>query len=195
MTPRRSTEVGPMPENLEGRTKAELETAIGELEGSAAPLQQQLAAIRAEIDGLRTELRRRERMAQLERRKAVRAELAAGKMTGLVEIISGAVNLGGSGVLDDYRFFRDSATEVRLVYASSSRQSLSFSDGTAAEEAVNLATARELYLRGWEFGTPRARGVRVYAAGTRAERVVPATEIHVEARIPPGRGPGPDPGR
>ena len=56
-------------------------------------------------------------------------------------------------------------------------------------------TARELYLRGWEFGTPRARGVRVYAAGTRAERVVPATEIHVEARIPPGRGPGPDPGR
>jgi hypothetical protein len=182
-----------MPDNLEGLTDAELETAINELGGTAAPLQRQLAAIRAEVDGLRTELRRRERMAQLERRKAVRADLAAGRMAGLVEIISGAVDLGGSGVLDDYRFFRDSATEVRLGYASSGRQSLSFCDGTATEEADSLATARALYLRGWEFGTPQARGVRVYAAGTRAERVVPATEIHVEARIPPGADPGTDP--
>jgi hypothetical protein len=112
----------------------------------------------------------------------VRAELAAGNLAGLVEVVSGAVDPGGTGVLDDYRFLRESATEVRLGYASSSHQSLSFSDGTATEEADNLATARELYARGWEFGTPQARGVRVYAAGTRAERVVPATEIHVEAR-------------
>jgi hypothetical protein len=179
-----------MPDNLEGLTDAELETAINELEGSAAPLQRQLAAIRAKVDGLSTELRRRERMAQLERRKAVRADLAAGKMAGLVEIISGAIDPGGSGLLDEYRFFRDSATEVRLGYASSGRQSLSFCDGTATEEADNLATARELYLRGWEFGTPHARGVRVYAAGTRAERVVPATEIHVEARTLPEADPG-----
>jgi hypothetical protein len=180
-----------MPDNLEGLSDSELATAIGELEGSAAPLQQQLAALRAEVDGMRTELRRRERMAQLEQRKAVRADLAAGKMAGLVEIVAGAIDLGGSGVLDDYRFFRESATEVRLGYASSSGQSLSFCDGTATEDADNMATARELYLRGWEFGTPQARGVRVYAAGTRAERVVPATEIHVVARNSPGTDPGP----
>jgi hypothetical protein len=178
-----------MPDNLDGLTDDELKAAISELEGSAAPLQQRLAAIRAEVDGLRTELRRRLRMAQLDQRKAVRADLAAGKIAALVEVVSGAIDLGGSGVLDDYRFFRDSATEVRLGYASSSRQSLSFSDGKATEEADNLATASQLFLRGWEFGTPQARGVRVYAAGTRAERVVPATDIHVEARIPPvGRG-------
>ena len=171
-----------MPDSLEGSTDAELKATISEFEGRAAPLQQQLAAIRAEVDAVRTELRRRERMAQLGQRQAVRAELAAGNLAGLVEVVSGAVDPGGTGVLDDYRFLRESATEVRLGYASSSRQSFSFSDGTATEEADNLATARELYARGWEFGTPQARGVRVYAAGTRAERVVPATEIHVEAR-------------
>jgi hypothetical protein len=171
-----------MPESLESSTEAELKAAIVELEGRAVPLQKQLAAIRVEVEAVRTELRRRERMAQLGRRQAVRAELAAGRVAGLVEVVSGAIEPGGSGVLDDYRFLRESATEVRLGYASSSHQSLSFSDGSATAEAEDLAAARELYARGWDFGTPQARGVRIYAAGTRAERVVPAAEIHLEAR-------------
>jgi len=171
-----------MTDGLEGRDDAELKASIVGLEGRAAPLQQELAVIQGEVDRIRTELRRRERMEQLGHRRAVREELAAGNLAGLVEVVSGAVDPGGTGVLDDYRFLRESATEVRLGYASSSHMSLSFSDGTATEEADNLGSARELYARGWEFGTPQARGVRVYAAGTRAERVVPATEIHLAAR-------------
>jgi hypothetical protein len=171
-----------MRDRLEVESDAELRATIVELEARSAPLREQLAAIRAEVETVRTELRRRERAAQLGKRQAVRAKLAAGNVAGLLEVVSGAVDPGGSGVLDDYRFVRDSATEVRLGYASSGHQSLSFSDGTATEEADNLAAARELFARGWEFGTPQTPGVRVYAAGTRAERVVPATEIHVEAR-------------
>jgi hypothetical protein len=171
-----------MAEGLSERADEDLRAAISELEGRAMPLQQQLAAIRAEVDAVRTELRRRERMAHLGRRQAVRAELAAGAVAGLVEVVSGAVDPGGTGVLDDYRFLRESASEVRLGYASSGRQSLSFTDGTATEEAGSLEEARELYARGWDFGTPQARGVRVYAAGTRAERVIAAVEIHLEAR-------------
>jgi hypothetical protein len=165
-----------------GRTDDELAAKLAELEASAAPLQRQLAAIRAEADAVRTELRRRDRLARLGQRQAVRADLAAGSLAGLVEVVSGAVASGGSDALDDYRFLRDSATEVRLGYASSSRQSLSFTDGSATEEAGSLAAARELFARGWEFGSPQARGVRVYAAGTRAERVVPAAEIHLQLR-------------
>ncbi|HXA42323.1 MAG TPA: hypothetical protein VNV65_05325 [Candidatus Solibacter sp.] len=110
--------------------------------------------------------------------------MAAGHLPGLEEVVSGAVDIGGPGTLEGYRYLRQSATEVRLGYASASRQSLSFSDGTTTEDAADLATARALYERGWEFGTAQAKGVRVYAAGTRAERMVPAAEIVVEVRDP-----------
>lgn len=136
--------------------------------------------MRAEVDGLRTELRRRERQTQLAQRQAVRAEVAAGHLPNLEEVVSGAVDIGGPGTLEGYRFLRQSATEVRLGYASASRQSLSFSDGSSTEDAGDLVTARRLYQQGWEFGTAQARGVRVYAAGTRAERMVPAVEVLVE---------------
>jgi hypothetical protein len=77
---------------------------------------------------------------------------------------------------------RESATEVRLGYASSARQTLTLTDGRASEDAGDLGAARGLYARGWDFGTPQARGVRIYPAGTRAERVVPAGEVHVEPK-------------
>jgi hypothetical protein len=169
-------------EAFAGRDDGELGAAITELEARALPLREQLDAVRAEVDALRTELRRRQRMAQVEQRRAVRAELASGRLASLEDWVSGAAGVGGSGAFDDYRFLRESATEVRLGYASSARQSLSFTDGRATEDAADLDAARDLYARGWDFGTVQARGVRIYPAGTRAERVVPAAEVHVEPR-------------
>jgi hypothetical protein len=165
-----------------GRDDMDLKATIAALEARSLPLREQIDEIRAEVDAIRTELRRRERMAQVEQRKAVRAELAAGHLPSLEDWVSGAVEGAGSGTFDDYRFLRESATEVRLGYASSARQSLSFTDGRATDDAGDLAAARDLYARGWDFGTPQARGVRIYPTGTRAERVVPASEIHLEPR-------------
>ena len=108
--------------------------------------------------------------------------MAAGHIANLEDWVSGAVEMGGSGTFEDYRFLRESATEVRLGYASSARQGVAFTDGRTTEEVADLAAARDLYGRGWEFGTIQARGVRIYPAGSRAERVVPAAEIHVEPR-------------
>jgi multidrug resistance efflux pump len=169
-------------EEFAHRDDGDLRAAIAQLEARAVPLRQQVEEIRAEVDAIRTELRRRERLVQVEQRKAVRAELAAGHLSSLEDWVSGAVEVEGSGAFDDYRFLRESATEVRLGYASSARQSLSFTDGRATEDAGDLAAARDLYARGWEFGTLQARGVRIYPTGTRAERVVPATEVHLEPR-------------
>lgn len=166
----------------EARTDDALRSAIADLEARAKPLQGQLAQIRSEVEALRTELRRRERQAQLRQRQALRADVAAGHMPNLEEVVSGTVDIGGRGTLDGYRFIRQSATEVRLGYASANRQSLSLSDGSNTEDAADLASARALFDRGWEFGTAQAKGVRIYAAGTRAERMVPATEILVEVR-------------
>jgi hypothetical protein len=169
-------------EDFANRDEGDLKAAMAQLEARAVPLRQQVEEIRAEVDAIRTELRRRERLANLEQRKAVRAELAAGHLASLEDWVSGAVEVGGSGAFDDYRFLRESATEVRLGYASSARQTMSFTDGRSAEDAADLAAARNLYARGWDFGTPQARGVRIFPHGTRAERVVPAAEVHLEPK-------------
>ena len=51
----------------------------------------------------------------------------------------GVPEAGSSASFDHYRFLRESATEVRLGYAASARQSLSFTDGSGTEEASDLA--------------------------------------------------------
>jgi len=131
---------------------------------------------------IRTELRRRERTVQLEARRAVRQEVAAGGLPTLEAVVSGeAPGFGEDVALDQLRFRRESATEVRLGYASAARQSIAFTNGAEVKEVGGLAAARELYRGGWEFGTPAAPGVRVYPLGSRAERLVPAAEIRVEA--------------
>ena len=127
-------------------------------------------------------MRRRERQEQLKSRQAARAELAAGEMPTLEDVVSGAVAPpADASAFDDLRFLRDSATEVRLGYASSARQAVSFTDGRQTEEAFDVAAAQAMWARGWDFGSPQARGVRIYPRGSRAERVVPAAEIHVAA--------------
>jgi hypothetical protein len=83
---------------------------------------------------------------------------------------------------DDLTYLRESATEVRLGYASASHQEVSFTNGSTTEDAADLGAARRLWREGWDFGTAAARGIRIYPVGSRAEKVVPPTEVHV--RLP-----------
>lgn len=169
-----------MPEADEPST-ADLEAEVARLEGQIAPLRAEVNRIQGEVDALRSELRRRSRRDQLARRQATRAELAKGAMPTLADLIAGDSG-PAAAPWDALRFLRESATEVRLGYASAARQSVSFTDGQRTTDAYDLAAARDLWLQGWELGTPAARGVRIYAIGSRAERVVGAEEIHIEIR-------------
>ena len=162
----------------------ELQAAIDGLEKEAEPLRARVDELRREVDALRAELNRRRRLAQLEGRRQVRAELSGGAMPNLEEVVGGSDVADGTR-FDELRFVRESATEVRLGYASAAHQSVSFTDGTSSADATDLATARELWRQGWEFGTPLARGVRIYPVGSRAERVVPAAEVHVAGSAEP----------
>ena len=150
------------------------------LEAAELPLRAELDRLRQAGDVIRGELRRRDRLSRLRERQEARAELASGQVPTIEDVVSGAAVGFADAVLDNLRYLRESATEVRLGYASASRQSLSFTDGVATAEAFDVATAHELWSRGWEWGTPAARGVRIYPTGSRAERMVPADEIHVE---------------
>ncbi|MEA2646471.1 MAG: hypothetical protein QOE92_1554, partial [Chloroflexota bacterium] len=115
------------------------------LEKEALPLQAQVDDLRARAQVIRTELRRRARVEQLSARQASRARLAGGELPAIEDVVAGAVPGFDSAGLDDLRFMRESATEVRVGYASASRQSLSLTDGAATEEVFDIAAARELW--------------------------------------------------
>jgi hypothetical protein len=157
---------------------------VARLERELLPLRAQLQQLAAEAEVVRTELRRRRRAADLEARQAARRVLAEGRTPTLDEVVSGAVEAGFAldTPLEQLRFLRDSATEVRLGYSAAARQAVAFTDGRDTTEAGDLQAAHALWRKGWEFGTPMARGVRIYTAGSRAERVVAATEVHVAPR-------------
>ena len=168
---------------LEARPEAEIVAEIRRLELELSPLQQRAQSLRADIELLRTELRRRQRSLEVAHRREVRTGLRQGSVPTLEEAVSSTVEMfPTASSLDQLRFLRESATEVRLGYAAASNQSMEFTDGRQAAEARDLARAHELWRQGWEFGTPLARGVRIYPVGSRAERVVPASEIRVESR-------------
>jgi hypothetical protein len=161
---------------------ADLTARMAELEARAVPLRAQLDEVRAEMEAIRTELRRRERESRLAARKQVRAEMAAGGMVKLEDAIADPALLGGVTSLEALRFLRESATEVRLGYASAARQAISFTDGRRSEDAEDLEAAAGLWRQGWELGTTAAKGVRIYPLGSRAERMVAAAELSVQAR-------------
>ena len=165
--------------DLESRSLAELRTSVAALQRRIAPLRASLAGLESQAEAVRSEIRRRERVAQVEARREVRQRLGAGEMPSLEDVVA-AGDLPDSTRFDELTYVRDSATEVRLGYAAASHQEVSFTDGSSTADAADLATARQLWRAGWEFGTAAARGVRVYPAGSRAEKVVPAAEVHIK---------------
>ncbi|MFN2466160.1 MAG: hypothetical protein ABR598_07850 [Candidatus Dormibacteria bacterium] len=145
-------------------------------------MRDQLQRLGAEAEAVRGELRRRQRLEQVEARRLVRTRLATGEMPTIEQVMSADAPPGETR-FDHLRCMRDSATEVRLGYASAAHQHVSFTDGGTTEDAEDLATARRLWREGWDFGTSAARGVRIYPVGSRAERVVPPGEVHVGSSL------------
>jgi hypothetical protein len=168
-------------EELSSIDEAELERRVGLIRERMRPLEQELAALRAERDVLLTELRRRERGAHRASRADLKAGMKEGKFPTVAELVAGSE----SGALDDYVFNLKTGGEVRLGFPGARAQSLTFTDGARAAQASDLARAAELYEAGWELGSPGRPGVRVHFPGTRQERLVPADEVFAR---PAGEG-------
>jgi hypothetical protein len=160
-------------EELSSIDEAELEQRVGLIRERMRPLEQNLAALRAERDVLLTELRRRERGAHRASRADLKAGMKDGKFPTVAELIAGSE----AGSFDDYVFNLKTGGEVKLGFPGARAQSLTFTDGVQAAQAADLARAAELYEAGWELGSPGRPGVRVHFPGTRQERLVPAIEV------------------
>jgi hypothetical protein len=163
-----------MPDDLTSLDAAELERRAAAVKERMRPLEQDLAALRAERDVLLTETRRRERLAH----RTTRADLKAAMKEGQFPTVAELVAASESGSLDDYVFNLKTGGEVKLGFPGARLQSVSFTDGAKIAQAADLSQAAELYAAGWELGSPGRPGVRVHFPGTRQERLVPANEVY-----------------
>jgi len=163
-----------MPEDLSSIEGAELDRRVAAVREKMRPLEQGLAALRAERDVLLTEIRRRERSAQRTSRADLKAAMKEGQFPTVAELVAGSE----AGSLDDYVFNLKTGGEVKIGFPGARTQSLTFTDGAKTAQADDLAQAAELYAAGWELGSPGRPGVRVHFPGTRQERLVPANEVY-----------------
>ncbi len=154
---------------------AEIEARLTDVRARMRPLEDKLVELRADRDVLLTELRRRERLAQRERRAGVKEAMKAGELPTFVKLVEATE----AGSFDEYRYHLKTGGEVRLGYPGSSRPAVAFTDGKRVAQARDLAQASELYAAGWVLGSPGRPGVRVHFPGTRQEKLVEPDEIHV----------------
>ncbi|HEV2027517.1 MAG TPA: hypothetical protein VGS16_03170 [Candidatus Dormibacteraeota bacterium] len=170
-----------MSDDLSSLDGAELERRIASIRERMRPLEQDLAALRAERDVVLTEIRRRERTTNRTTRADLKAAMKEGRFPTIGELVAGS----DGGSLDDYVFNLKTGGEVRIGFPGARAQSLTFTDGTKTAQAGDLAKAAELYAAGWELGSPGRPGVRIHFPGTRQERLVPANEVFAR---PAGEG-------
>ena len=164
----------PVPDDLGALDQAELERRVEGIRERMRPLEQGLAALKAERDILLTEIRRRERGAHRASRADLKAGMKEGKFPTVAELVAGS----DAGALDDYLFNLKTGGEVRLGFPGARSQTLTFTDGVKTSQATDLGQAAELYAAGWELGSPGRPGVRVHFPGTRQERLVASSEVY-----------------
>ncbi len=164
---------------------ARLEGLERELRREMAPIQERLGELAQRQAAVATERRRRERQAQLARRREVRAQVKEGQAPSLLDLVEAAGPPPfGEPPLAELEFLLDTGGVVALGYPGSRLASLQMTDGSAVVTVTDLAEVRRLYGQGWEFGVPARAGVRVHTPGTRLERLLEAQKCFVRPKAP-----------
>jgi len=159
----------------------ELERRVREIMAEMAPLEEALGRLRAQIQQVVSEQKKRERSRHLKARMQVRTTVAQGEMATLQQVAESSNDLvPPDTALAGLRFFRDSGTEVGLGYATAREPSLFMTNGTATLAVKTVAEIRARYLEGWDFGTAAHAGVRIHIPNSRTEKILPASEVFLK---------------
>lgn len=161
-------------EDLSELSADELQARVAAVRSRMRPIESQLAELRAERDVLLTELRRRDRLAQRDRRAGVKEAMRAGEFPTVLQLVGAS----DEGSFDAYRYHLKTGGEVRLGFPGARQQTVSFTDGRSLAQARDLAEAARLYAAGWELGSPGRPGLRVHFPGTRQERLADPEEVY-----------------
>lgn len=165
-------------EDLAALDAGELQRRVAEVRERMRPVEQGLAALRAERDLLLTEVRRRERHAHRLSRADVKTAMKEGRFPTIAELVAGM----DSGSLDEYVYHLKTGGEVRLGFPGARSQTLTLTDGAQIAQAKDFVEVARLYSAGWELGSPGRPGVRVHFPGTRQERLAPSDEVFARPR-------------
>ena len=148
-----------------------------------APYEQHLREIRTRATELATERRRRERAQQVAHRAGVREAAKSGDMPSLaVALAAGEELFDAATALTAVSAFLSTGGEVGFGFATRPG-TMTFTDGRQQRQARTWGEARELHAIGWDPGAPGIPGVRVHLAGSRVERVVPATDVVLSVAV------------
>lgn len=163
----------------------ELALAVRRLMEEMVPHETALGRLRAQLQQLVSEQKKRERQRHLKARMQVRTTLAEGQMASLQQIAESSNQLvPDDAPLAALSFFRDSGTQVGLGYATSRAPAVFMTNGSGQQAVTTIAEIRARYLDGWDFGTTSHPGVRIHIPNTRTEKLLPASEVFVR----PGPG-------
>ncbi len=168
---------------LDQLTDAELEGRVRAIMGEMAPVEAALGHLRAQIQQVVSEQKKRERARHLRTRMQVRTTVAQGQMATLQQVAESVNDLVPPEVpLSALRFFRDSGTEIGLGYAAAREPTAWMTDGAATLAVHSVAEIRARFVDGWDFGTAAHPGVRIHIPNSRTEKVVPASEVFVRPK-------------
>ena len=166
---------------LDQATDEELAGRVREIMAEMAPLEEALGRLRAQIQQVVSEQKRRERSQQLKSRMQVRTTVAQGQMPTLQQVAESSNDLvPPETALAALKFFRDSGTEVGLGYATARTPTVWMTNGSSTAAVKTIAEIRARYLEGWDFGTAAHPGVRIHIPNSRTEKVIQPSEVFVK---------------
>jgi sulfite reductase alpha subunit-like flavoprotein len=169
--------------SLDQASDEDLARRVREIMAEMAPLEEALGRLRAQIQQVASEQKKRERSQHLKARLQVRTTVAQGQMATLQQVAESSNDLvPPEAPLKDLRFFRDSGTEVGLGYATGREPTIWMTNGSSTAAVKTVAEIRSRYLEGWDFGTAQHPGVRIHIPNSRTEKILQAAEVYVKER-------------
>ena len=169
--------------SLDQATDDELARRIREIMAEMAPLEEALGRLRAQIQQVVSEQKKRERSQHLKARMQVRTTVAQGEMPTLQQVAESSNDLvPPDAALAGLRFFRDSGTEVGLGYATAREPTVWMTNGSSTVAVKTIAEIRSRFLEGWDFGTGQHPGVRIHIPNSRTEKILQASEVFIRPR-------------
>jgi len=169
--------------SLDQASDEDLARRVREIMAEMAPLEEALGRLRAQIQQVASEQKKRERSQHLKARMQVRTTVAQGQMPTLQQVAESSNDLVPSdSLLAGLRFFRDSGTEVGLGYATAREPTVWMTNGSNTAAVKSVAEIRTRYVEGWDFGTAAHSGVRIHIPNSRTEKVLQASEVFVRLK-------------
>jgi hypothetical protein len=171
------------PLNLEHASDDDLARRVREIMGEMSPLEEALGRLRAQIQQVVSEQKKRERTKHLKARMQVRTTVAEGQMPTLQQVAESSNDLvPPDASLAGLHFFRDSGTEIGLGYATGREPTVWMTNGASTAAVKTVAEIRSRYLEGWDFGTAAHPGVRIHIPNSRTEKILQAGEVFVRPK-------------